>query len=149
MQKGSEKHFTDVNEKLYNTSKHRERALVFLFYRWGSWVKKAWVLCCKLCRNMKIKMETEARYIDGTGCPERLWMLPLWRHSRPGWIGLWATWSSGKCPCLWQGFGTRWSSSSFQHKPLHDISLSPVVMDHEFMILWLRLPYSDVCVHVS
>lgn len=36
MQKGNEKHFTDVNEKLYNTSKHRERALVFLFYRWGS-----------------------------------------------------------------------------------------------------------------
>jgi len=22
---------------------------------------------------------------------------------RPGWMGLWATWSSGRCPCPWQG----------------------------------------------
>jgi len=23
--------------------------------------------------------------------------------SRPGWMGLWATWCSGRCPCPWQG----------------------------------------------
>ena len=43
----------------------------------------------------------------GTGCLERLWMLRLWRCSRPSWMGLWATWSSIKCggwwSCLWQG----------------------------------------------
>jgi len=28
---------------------------------------------------------------------------PPWKCSRPGWMGLWATWSSGRCPCLWYG----------------------------------------------
>ena len=39
----------------------------------------------------------------GTGCPEKLWMPPHWQCSRPGWMGLWATWSGGRCPCPWQG----------------------------------------------
>jgi len=30
----------------------------------------------------------------GTGCPERQWRPHPWKHSRPGWTGLWATWSS-------------------------------------------------------
>ena len=34
---------------------------------------------------------------------------PPWKCSRPGWMGLWATWSSGRCPCPQQGVGTRWS----------------------------------------
>jgi len=25
------------------------------------------------------------------------------REAVDGWIGLWATWSSGRCPCSWQG----------------------------------------------
>lgn len=29
----------------------------------------------------------------GTGCPVRLWMPLPWKHWRPGWMGLWATWS--------------------------------------------------------
>jgi len=28
---------------------------------------------------------------------------PPWQCSRPGWMGLWATWSGGRCPCPWQG----------------------------------------------
>jgi len=28
---------------------------------------------------------------------------PSLQCSRPGWMGLWATWSSGRCPCPWQG----------------------------------------------
>ena len=39
----------------------------------------------------------------GTGCPEKLWLPPPWQCSRPGWTGLWPTWSGGKCPCPWQG----------------------------------------------
>ena len=35
--------------------------------------------------------------------PERLWMPHPWKCLRPGWMGLWATWSSGGCPCPWQG----------------------------------------------
>jgi len=31
-----------------------------------------------------------------------MWVTPPWRCSRPGWMGLWATWSSGRCPCPWQ-----------------------------------------------
>ena len=34
---------------------------------------------------------------------EQIWMPPPWMCSRPGWVGFWATWSSGKCPCPWQG----------------------------------------------
>jgi len=39
----------------------------------------------------------------GTGCPRRLWMPHPWRHSRPGWMWLWAAWSAGWRPCTWQG----------------------------------------------
>ena len=31
--------------------------------------------------------------------PREMWMLP-WKHSRPGWMGLSATWYRGRCPCL-------------------------------------------------
>jgi len=34
-----------------------------------------------------------------TGCPRRLWMPHPWRHSRPGWMWLWAAWSAGWWPC--------------------------------------------------
>jgi len=37
----------------------------------------------------------------GTGCPEKLWLSPAWQCSRPGWMGFWATCSSGRCPCPW------------------------------------------------
>jgi len=30
----------------------------------------------------------------GTVCPRRLWMSHPWRHSRPGWMWLWAAWSA-------------------------------------------------------
>ena len=35
----------------------------------------------------------------GTGCPRRVWMPHPWGHSRPGWMWLWAAWSSGWWPC--------------------------------------------------
>jgi len=39
----------------------------------------------------------------GTGCPRRLWMPHPCRHSRPGWMWLWAAWSAGWRPCPQQG----------------------------------------------
>ena len=39
----------------------------------------------------------------GTGCPRRLWMPHPWKHSRPGWMWLWAAWSGGWWPCAQQG----------------------------------------------
>ena len=37
---------------------------------------------------------------------------PPWQCSRPGWTGLWETWSDGRCPCSWHGVGTGWSIRS-------------------------------------
>ena len=44
----------------------------------------------------------------------------LWRSSRPGWMELWATWSSGRCPCSWQG---GWNQMIFKvpSNPNHSI----------------------------
>jgi len=51
-----------------------------------------------------------------TGCPRRLWMPHPWRHSRPGWMWLWAACSGGWQPCMKQGVETGWClrSSSTQ-----------------------------------
>ena len=38
-----------------------------------------------------------------TGCPRRLWMPHPCRHSRPGWMWLWAALSSGWQPCTIAG----------------------------------------------
>jgi len=46
--------------------------------------------------------------LTGTGCPERQWRPHPWKHSRPGWTGLWATWSTYRCPCSLWGGQTRW-----------------------------------------
>ena len=35
--------------------------------------------------------------------PREVVEAPPWKCSGPGWRGLWATWSSGGCPCPWQG----------------------------------------------
>ena len=55
------------------------------------------------------KVFTMRVWNPGPGCPER-WSMPHpWKHSRPGWTGLWATWSCWRCPCSLQGVWTRWS----------------------------------------
>ena len=59
----------------------------------------------------------------GTGWPGKLWLHPPWQCSRPGWMGLWATWSSGRCPCPWQG---AWNEMIFK------VSSNP----NHSMILW-------------
>jgi len=35
--------------------------------------------------------------------PREAWLPPPWQCSRPGWTGLWATWSGGRGPCPWRG----------------------------------------------
>jgi len=56
---------------------------------------------------------TQRVVMHWTGCPRRLWMPHPWRHSRPGWMWLWAAWSAGWRPCTQQGVGTGWSLWSF------------------------------------
>ena len=52
----------------------------------------------------RVRLDVGGKFF--TGCSERLWVLHPWRCSRPGWMGLWAAWSSiryrGWWPCLWQ-----------------------------------------------
>ena len=71
----------------------RRRAPLFIF---NGQTKKAGIrksqtlpTMCLVCKN--------------TGCPRRLWMPHPWRHSRPGWMWLWAAWFGGWRPCTWQG----------------------------------------------
>jgi len=54
----------------------------------------------------------------GPGCLEKLWVLHPWRCSRPGWMGSWATWSSGWCLCLWKG---SWNWGSLRSLPTQTI----------------------------
>ena len=65
----------------------------------------------------------------GTGCPEKLWLLSPWPCWRPGWMSLWATWSSGRCPCPWQG---GWKDMIFMVGPFQPKSF------YYPMILWSR-----------
>ena len=69
----------------------------------------------------------------GTGCPEKLWMSHTWKCSRPGWMGLGATWSSGRCPCPWQRVVTR---LSLRFLPTQ-------------AILWFYDSMINVCVYVE
>jgi len=44
-----------------------------------------------------------------------------WRHSRPGWMCLWAAWSSGWRPCPWQGgLNLDDHCGPFQPRPFYD-----------------------------
>ena len=53
-----------------------------------------------------------------------------WKHSRPGWTGLWATWSSWRCPCSLQEGWTR-RTLKFPSNPNH------------YMILWFTFLTSN------
>jgi len=49
---------------------------------------------------------------------EEAWMPHPWRHSLSGWMRLWATWTSCRCPCsLWRGWTFK---GPFQLKQLCD-----------------------------
>lgn len=41
--------------------------------------------------------------VVGTGCPERVQIPHLQKHSGPGWMGSWTAWASGWQPYPWQG----------------------------------------------
>ena len=60
----------------------------------------------------------------GTGCPERALMPHPWKHSRSGWMRLWATWSDWRCPCSFQAGWTRWPLK-VPSNPTHSMILWP------------------------
>ena len=61
-----------------------------------------------------------------------------WQCSRPGWTGLGATCSSGRCPCPGQGGGTR---GSLRHFPTQTI-LWLQIRGTRWMLHTWRCPYS-------
>jgi len=56
---------------------------------------------CKLLLSMIPiwKIQPSDNQLVSSFCPRRLWMPHPWRHSRPGWMWLWAAWSGGWRPC--------------------------------------------------
>ena len=53
----------------------------------------------------------------------RLWMPHPWRHSRPGWMWLWAAWAAGWQPC--RGLELDDHSGPFQPRPFYDSMKGP------------------------
>jgi len=49
--------------------------------------------------DMRRKFITQRVVTHWPGCPRRLWMPHPCRHSRPGWMWLWAAWSAGWWLC--------------------------------------------------
>ena len=59
------------------------------------------------------------------------WLPHPWQCSRPGWMGLWATWSGGRCPCPGQrGWTTR--------------SLNVTPYPNHSMILWFTCHHPTI-----
>ena len=50
-------------------------------------------------RQGRRRIFTQSVVTHCTGCPRRLWMPHPCRHSRPGWMWLWAAWAAGWRPC--------------------------------------------------
>lgn len=60
--------------------------------------------CCYLCgRGPEVKLCGFGPKQEECSCRRRV------PGSVPGWMDLGAAWSSGNCPCPWQGFGIKWS----------------------------------------
>ena len=57
----------------------------------------------------------------------RLWMPHPWRHSRPGWMWLWAAWSGGWRPCPW-GLKPDDIWGPFQPSPFYDSMIHSVIL---------------------
>jgi len=73
------------------------------------------------------RLFTQRCWSTVTGCPHKLWMPHPWRHSRSGWMGLWATWPSGSSSVHGRGFGKIWSLRSLSTQSIlwfYDTSLS-------------------------
>lgn len=82
--------------------------------------------------------------------PKKLWMLYPWKHMRPSWMGIWATWCSVWHPSQWWWeVRTRWSLRSFQLKPFYDYNAGFHVFRKEgtgraLLMLW-ELPWHPCC----
>lgn len=75
------------------------------------WKKLLWEplsYAAKDCHSWSDPLEVHGRE-TGTFVEQSWKTLHPQRCSRTGWIELWTAWSGERCPCVWQGSGTRWS----------------------------------------
>ena len=54
------------------------------------------------------------------GCPRRLWVPHPCRHSRPGWMWLWAAWAAGWQPAHSRGLELDEHCGPLQPRPFYD-----------------------------
>jgi len=66
---------------------------------------------------------------------EKLLIPHPWRHSRPGWMGLWATWSSGWQPAHNKGLELGGLQGPFQPKPFHDSVILKIIFSRVYIFL--------------
>ena len=64
-----------------------------------------------------------------------------WRHSRPGWIGLWAAWAGGGQPCPWEGLGWCGLWGRFQPKPHNDSVILFLWFSAKKIKCWYRVGF--------
>lgn len=82
--------------------------------RWTGFKLKEWRFMLDVRRNSSLR----GWWGSGTGCLEKLRMPHPWMCSRPGWMGLWVTWSDGMFPAHGRNVGP------LQHKPFYDPPIS-------------------------
>jgi len=70
----------------------------------------------KLRQEAEVRYEEEALHVAG-GNARRLWMPHPWRHSRPGWMWLWAAWLLVGDPAHSRGLELDDHCGPFQPRP--------------------------------
>jgi len=67
----------------------------------------AWALCAAFnLLLLESRFGVRANKVVVNRLPKEVWMPHPCRHSKPGWMWLWAAWSAGWQPCTQQGGGT-------------------------------------------
>ena len=125
-------HFSDLPSFLMEKKARAYRLNISVI-----WYLLAFQLCFP-CPILGGSFSLRGWWHNGTGCPGRLWMPHPWRHSRPGWMWLWAAWSGGWQPCLWQG---GWNSITFEvlFNPGHSVILYPCCAMSAPVAKWIWL----------
>lgn len=108
-------------------------AVILCNHRISKWINKEGKCCQQEQRRTEWRCWSQLDphfqwWRSGTGFPGKSWVPHLWRCFRRGWMGLWGTWSSRRCPFPQQG---RLELDDLQG-PL------PALPFYESMIFWIK-----------